>query len=149
MATDRRMNAKPTTARVPFPAWPGVISVVAALACAVVLFLFDPSRYPFYPRCLFHQWTGWNCPGCGSTRAMYQLLHGHLVTALRCNALLILSLPVAAVYGVRQFFRWRAGLPVSFPAVQPRGIFLFFGVLVVFTIVRNIPVAPFIYLSPP
>jgi hypothetical protein len=144
------MMAKPNTARVPFPAWPGVVSLAAAaMGCAAVLFLFDPSQYPIYPRCLFHQWTGWNCPGCGSLRGMHQLLHGHLVMALRCNALLILSLPVAAVYTVRQFFRWRAGLPVSFPAVRPGAIFLVLGVLAVFTVIRNIPIAPFIYLSPP
>ncbi len=143
------MNAKPNTERAPFPAWPGIVSVMVALGCAAVLFLFDPSHYPFYPQCLFHRWTGWNCPGCGSLRAMHQLLRGHVVTALRCNALLILSLPVVAYYGARQFLRWRKGLPMSFPVVSPRGIFIVLGVLVVFTIVRNISVAPFIYLSPP
>src|ERR1700722_3214681 len=99
------MNTKPATARVPFPAWPGIISLTAMFGCAAVLFLFNPSQYPFYPRCLFHQWTGWNCPGCGSTRAMYQLLHGHLAMAMRCNVLLILSLPFVAVYGGGRFFR--------------------------------------------
>jgi hypothetical protein len=144
------MIAKPNTARVAFPAWPGVITMAAmALGCVVVLFLFDPSRYPFYPQCLFHRLTGWNCPGCGSLRGMHQLLHGHVLTALRDNALLMLSLPVLAVYSVRQFLRWRAGLPVAFPAIRPNAIVLFLGVLVVFTIIRNIPCAPFIYLSPP
>jgi hypothetical protein len=144
------MNAKSSTARVPFPVWPGIIGLlVIGLGGAVVLFLFDPSQYPIYPRCLFHQVTGWNCPGCGSLRGLHQLLRGHIVMALRCNALLILSLPVLAVYGVRQFLRWRAGLPVSFPVIRPREIFLVLGVLVVFTIVRNLPFAPFIYLSPP
>jgi Protein of unknown function (DUF2752) len=82
-------------------------------------------------------------------RAMHQLLHGHLLAALRDNALLMLSLPVAAVYALRQFFRWRAGLPVLIPTTGVRGILLLVGVLVAFTIVRNIPVSPFIYLSPP
>ena len=144
------MNAKSSAARVPFPVWPGIISLlVIGLGGAAVLFLFDPSQYPIYPRCLFHQVTGWNCPGCGSLRGLHQLLRGHVMTALRCNALLILSLPVLAVYGGRQFLCWRAGLPVSFPVVRPRAILIVLGVLVVFTIVRNIPFAPFIYLSPP
>jgi hypothetical protein len=98
---------------------------------------------------MFHQFTGWNCPGCGSLRGMHQLLHGHLALALRCNALLILSLPVAAVYAMTQFFRWRAGRPVWFPAVRPGAVLWILGVLVLFTVVRNIPCAPFIYLSPP
>ena len=29
------------------------------------LFTFDPARYAFYPRCLFHATTGLHCPGCG------------------------------------------------------------------------------------
>jgi hypothetical protein len=144
------MIAKPAAARAPSAVWPGIIAMaVMALGCAAVLFLFDPSLYPIYPQCLFHRLTGWNCPGCGSTRALHQLLHGHVSAALRCNALLILSLPCVAYISLRQFFRWRAGLPVIFPAIRPGWMVLFLGVLVVFTILRNLPFAPFIYLSPP
>jgi hypothetical protein len=126
-----------------------VVMAAMALGCAAVLFFFDPSQYPIYPRCLFHRLTGWNCPGCGSLRAMHQILHGHLMAALRCNALLILSLPCVAVFSLRQFFRWRAGLPVVFPRIRPAAMVLILGGLVVFTILRNLPFAPFIYLSPP
>jgi hypothetical protein len=144
------MIAKPAAAHAPSPAWPGIIAMAAiSLGCAAVLFWFDPSQYPIYPQCLFHRLTGWNCPGCGSTRAIHQLLHGHLTAALRCNALLILSLPFVAVFSLRQFMRWRAGLPVVFPKMRPATVAWFIGVLVLFTILRNIPGAPFIYLSPP
>ncbi len=144
------MIAKPTAARVPAFTRPGIIGLAAVvLGGAAVLFWFDPSRYPFYPQCLFHRWTGWNCPGCGATRAMHQLLHGHVTAALRCNALLILSLPWLAFLALRQFSRWRAGLPVVLPAVRPGVAVVFLWVLVLFTVLRNIPCAPFIYLSPP
>ena len=54
-----------------------VVLVAAALGSGAVLFFFDPAKHGFYPVCVFHALTGWNCPGCGATRAAYQLLHGH------------------------------------------------------------------------
>lgn len=144
------MIAKSSAARAPFPAWPGILCLgLMALGGAVMLFLFDPTRYPFYPVCLFHRLTGWNCPGCGSLRAMHQLLHGHWITALRCNAVLMLSMPCLAFLSLRWLVRWRAGLPLVFPVVRPSWIAMFLGGLAIFTILRNVPGAPFIYLSPP
>lgn len=40
-----------------------------------------------FPRCTFHLATGYPCPGCGSTRAMLQLSHGHVLDALTFNPL--------------------------------------------------------------
>ncbi len=59
---------------------------------ALVLFFFDPSRFHFYPVCVFHQATGLLCPGCGGLRAVHQLLHGHLYEAFRFNPLVFLGL---------------------------------------------------------
>lgn len=39
------------------------------------------------PPCLFHWATGWPCPGCGSTRALRQFVHGHLGAAFVFNPL--------------------------------------------------------------
>lgn len=143
------MIAKPA-ARIPFPAWPGIVVLAfALLGSLAMLFLFDPTRHPFYPVCLFHRWTGWNCPGCGSLRAMHLLLHGHVLAALRDNILLIVALPCLAGYSVRCLLRWRTGEPMILPAVRPKTILWFIGLLIVFTFIRNIPCAPFIYLSPP
>ena len=68
----------------------GATMSLVALA-AGVLFCFDPNRYPFYPLCFFHRATGLLCPGCGSLRALHQLLHGNLATAFHFNALLVSS----------------------------------------------------------
>jgi len=51
--------------------------MLAALAGGLVLFLFDPSQYHFYPRCVMYTTTGLLCPGCGSQRALHHLFHGH------------------------------------------------------------------------
>src|SRR5258706_6833703 len=86
-----------------------------AIGCsAVVLFLFNPARHSFYPFCLFHQTTGLLCPGCGSLRALHQLLHGHIAAALHFNALLVLSIPVIGWVAVRYTVRRLKGEPQSF-----------------------------------
>src|ERR1051325_5565383 len=64
------------------------------------LFLFNPASpsNQFFPKCPFRFITGLQCPGCGSTRAFYQLLHFHPVAAFKLNLLFILTLPFL-VYG--------------------------------------------------
>ncbi len=63
------------------------------LAAAVYLFMFEPGRTGLFPVCLFRLVTGYTCPGCGSTRAMHQLLHGHVVAAFMLNPFLLLAIP--------------------------------------------------------
>lgn len=54
-----------------------------AAACAVLLLAGDPSRSGWLPECLFYKTTGFLCYGCGSTRALHALLHGHWLDSLR------------------------------------------------------------------
>lgn len=127
--------------------WLAVALPVAAVV--LVLFLFNPSHYPFYPRCLLYTTTGIYCPGCGSLRALHQLTHGHLVTALRCNVLLMMSLPFVAFYCWRLASCWWAGEPLPRFTLSLGWIKLLVAVLILFTVLRNIPCAPFTYLAPP
>ena len=69
-----------------------VLLSVVLVTALVVYFLFDPATTPF-PRCPFLMLTGWQCPGCGSQRAIHSLLHLDIVAAWRYNALLVLSIP--------------------------------------------------------
>jgi len=133
----------------PRSAWWMAAALAAAAAGGVLLYLFNPSRYGFYPRCPLYVTTGLLCPGCGSQRALYYLVHGQLGTALRCNALLMLSLPFAAIYAMRCVKSSLTGAPLPQIAPRPRTVWLVTGVLTVFAILRNIPCAPFIYLAPP
>ena len=144
------MDAPPiiATAR-PRATWWLVVALLATAVAGVVFYLFNPSQYNFYPRCAMYTLTGLYCPGCGSQRALYYLVHGHLAAALRCNLLLMLSLPFAAVYAARWAVRWVTGEALPRFAPSNRAILLFGAVLVVFTILRNIHLAPFIYLAPP
>lgn len=75
-----------------------VAIALVAVAIIVIYSVFDPSIMPF-PRCVFLTLTGWECPGCGSQRALHSLLHLDIVTAWRYNALMVCAIPfVVAVF---------------------------------------------------
>jgi uncharacterized protein DUF2752 len=70
------------------------------LAGSGVLYTFSPTEHHFYPICVFHALTGWQCPGCGGTRALYHLLHLQVREALHYNALITAIAPVALAWFV-------------------------------------------------
>lgn len=73
-------------------------AVGAVLLCGLTLLyaLVDPEHTPF-PRCPFLALTGWQCPGCGSQRAIHDLLHGHITQAWAHNAMLIIAIPILII----------------------------------------------------
>jgi hypothetical protein len=74
--------------------WALSATCISAIAAgAVILYRFDPATAHFYPHCVFHDLTGLQCPGCGTTRALHHLLHGDVAGAFRLNAMLFLGLP--------------------------------------------------------
>ena len=116
----------------------GLILLAAATACAVVL-RFPPGSPAAnrLPKCLFHEWTGLYCPGCGGTRALYALLHGDLKTSLHENLLLIPAALTAAALIVRPRIALRRPVAIAIIAV-----------IVGFAVLRNIPCEPFTALAP-
>lgn len=120
----------------------GSVGILAAVpAFCVVLYLFDPARGG-YPLCLFKLWTGLDCPGCGTLRALHQLLHGNLGRALDHNVLTVAALPLAAyaiASAVMILVRGR-GLPQILRS--PVTGWVLVGVIMGFWLIRNIPVYP-------
>jgi len=70
----------------------------AAVGGCAVLYGFPPREYSFYPRCPFFALTRHYCPGCGATRAIAELLHGHFAAALHFHAAVTVLLPFVAAY---------------------------------------------------
>lgn len=124
----------------------GVRTIARALAplaivtfAVTVLLRFPPAHYGFYPQCPIHEYLHLECPGCGATRALATLLHGHLAEALRFNALVTLLLPVAAVYAILGYSRFLQRRPLRLPQTPPISIYFACVLALLFTIVRNLP----------
>jgi hypothetical protein len=113
----------------------------------MVLFLFNPAQHSFYPFCIFHRSTGLLCPGCGSLRALHQILHGNFATALRFNALLVVSLPVAGLFLAGFVVRKLKNQPASL-TISTVWLWWALGVMLAFGILRNLPFAQALWLAP-
>ena len=122
-----------------------IILGAAAIGAMAVVFFFDPAKNNFYPVCLFHKLTGLNCPGCGATRALFALLHGHILRALHDNALFIFSLAALMVWGAPFVWRKWRHQPAQFN-LPPKFLWTFLAVAFLFAVLRNLPA--FAFLSP-
>ncbi|QUR66161.1 DUF2752 domain-containing protein [Mycobacterium spongiae] len=122
---------------------PLAVAAATTLVCAAI-WVGDPTtpNGPL-PVCPTKALLGIDCPGCGSLRMLYSLMHGDLLAAARFNALglaavgLLVWAYLAWTYGrvvgrrVRgwQHHRWAAFATLS--------------LVMIWFVVRNIPFAPF------
>ena len=112
-------------------------------AGAAYLFFFQPGRTGFFPACPFRTLTGFDCPGCGTTRGLHQLLHGHVVAAFELNPLMILILPLLG-YALIAYTRSAiTGHPMRPFNLSPRYGWLLTVVILGFWVFRNTSLYPF------
>ncbi len=77
-----------------------ILACACGIAIVVYLWACDPAVHPA-PQCLFRRLTGYDCPGCGTQRAIHAMLHGDFRAAWHYNAALLPGLAVAALYAWR------------------------------------------------
>jgi len=121
---------------------------VGACSLLIALYVWEPAENGLFPTCPFHALTGLHCPGCGSLRAIHQLLHGNVGGAFQLNPMLLLALPVAA-YAVasslcpRLRMAWASR--IASHSAGPPAILV---AIVVYWVLRNLPFEPFSWLAP-
>lgn len=79
-----------------------IVGGATAALCALALLIFyyyshDPASAPS-PKCMFKALTGWDCPGCGSQRALHAVLHGDFKAAWSFNPFVFFATPAAIFY---------------------------------------------------
>jgi Protein of unknown function (DUF2752) len=113
---------------------------LALLAAAAALLLrFPPEGSAFYPQCPIYAALHLACPGCGGTRALASLLHGHLREALHFNALVTLMLPFALGYGTGCYRRLLQDKVFRWPQPPLAAIYAATAAAGLFAILRNLP----------
>ena len=107
----------------------------AALAGCMVVGLTG-AHNPLLPVCPFTEVTGLDCPGCGLTRGVRQLVTGHPLAALDHNVLLVALVP----FVTWAWLAW-AGLVTRHPPprVGGRRAWALGAFLVAFAVLRNLP----------
>lgn len=122
---------------------PAATVAVVAAGCTVVALANPTDPDNVLPTCPTKLLFGVTCPGCGSLRMAYSLMHRDLGAAAHYNALTLVMLPLFVLgwvtwtmsrwrgYTVRSWQHWR-WTPAVFTAVYA-----------VWFVIRNIPVEPF------
>jgi hypothetical protein len=127
------------------PTW---LAPVAILACFGGAAAYVLSREPVdgagdVTTCLLKLTTGFDCPGCGGTRAFYYLVQGNIPAAARHHLVFVFAVPFLIyaylMWAGNRVFRWR--LPQLRPG--PLALVVFLISLGIYTVMRNLPWAPF------
>lgn len=92
------------------------------------------------PPCPFHLLTGYNCPGCGTTRMLEALLSGNIAAAFSFNPFFFLAAVVTPIFFIWFFIRsflkeWRP-LHIDW---HKRSWLLLLILFLLFGVVRNTP----------
>ncbi|MDZ7963042.1 MAG: DUF2752 domain-containing protein [Aulosira sp. DedQUE10] len=123
------------------------LSGIIVLA-AIVLYFFNPSNSSIYPPSPFRALTGLYCPGCGTLRALHQLLHGHILKAFNLNPLMMLAMPYLLYSYVSYSAPVILGEKIPQVFIKPTWIWLVLKIILGYWVLRNIPFAPFSWLAP-
>lgn len=104
-----------------------------------VLLRFPPAQNGFYPQCPIYRSLHLLCPGCGATRALVALLHGHISEAMHLNGLTTVLLPIAVIGGVRWYCRYVRRKADHWPQLSSAAIYATLAAAMIFTVLRNLP----------
>jgi hypothetical protein len=118
------------------------ITFVLLIGLIIIYKIFNPNGNDFFPKCIFHELTGYKCPGCGSQRAIHHLLNFDIATAISENILLVLAIPYIIIGFIfdliknpsNKIIKWKKFL------FGKKAIILIFVVIILFWVLRNIPV---------
>lgn len=122
---------------------PLAVAAATTLACAAI-WVGDPTTpHGPLPVCPTKALLGIDCPGCGSMRMLYSLMHGDLPAALRFNALGLVAVALLVwAYGAWTYGRLAARRIGSWQRQRWSAV-VTLALVSAWFVVRNIPFAPF------
>src|SRR5436190_14173394 len=134
-------RAEPTVvARLAVPG--GILAAVAGAFAYVGT--VDPNQPGHYPVCPLYRITGLYCPGCGGLRSAHAFIHGDFLAALQDNAMAVVGYLGFAVLCTVWVVRAARGRPLRL-ALGPAHLWTLGTLLLVFTVVRNLPLGGWLH----
>jgi Protein of unknown function (DUF2752) len=131
------------------PRWFGPLAILVCFGGGVFYTLaLNPTESGAFssPTCIVKLTTGFDCPGCGGTRAFWYLLHGDIPAAARSHILAVFAAP----YLVYLFIAWSGntvfGWKIPYLRVTPKVLSFFLAFWGIFTVARNLPWPPFTWM---
>lgn len=116
------------------------VVIIFLVILAILYKTYNPDGNNYFPKCPFKVLTGFECPGCGSQRAIHHLLNFEVLGAFKENPLLVLSIPYLLVgitfdlikHPGNKALKWRKIL------YGEKAIYILLAIIIAFWILRNI-----------
>ena len=108
-----------------------IVEILVLLLVSLYYF-FNPTVSNFFPKCPFHTITGLYCPGCGSQRAIHDLMHLNIFEAINHNALMFFAFTFGIglyLYSKKKFYDL---------IYHPKSPLIIFGIIFLFGVLRNL-----------
>lgn len=122
--------------------------LLASVSIVSLFYFWNPANNIIFPKCLFYSVTNLYCPGCGSQRAIHQILHGHILIGLKYNYLIGFLVLVLCyqlyVFILQNYFHKNLKNLLH----KPLATKLILVVVMLFWVLRNINFYPFSLLAP-
>ena len=116
----------------------------------IVLYFFDPATSSnIYPPSLSREWGGVYCAGCGTLRALHQLLHGNWRTAFRLNPLILIFIPYFFYWIIPYFYKYFYEIKMYEIKYKKEQILMFSVITLIYGILRNTSYTALSWLVPP
>lgn len=123
------------------------ILFIIIISLSIILYYSLNRRYNFSIPCIFHEITGYYCPGCGITRCLFSLLEGNIYKAFMYNQLVFILLPFLILYMIYNIYIYIFNKENKVIKKIPNSIFIILlCIVIVFGILRNLNCFP--YLRP-
>ena len=129
--------------------WIKWIMLLFVFTGILIYFYFNNPATTLYPPCPFLFLTGYYCPGCGTSRAFHQILHGNFINAFNLNPLMVICIPfVAYLFICLLEPKVKEKCRISKLVFNTTFLKTMLGIILVYWIARNIEIYPFTLLAP-
>lgn len=128
------------------PRWTAPLMMAVCLTGGVAYTLLThPTQSGAFdsPTCLVKLTTGFDCPGCGGTRAFWYLLHGNIPAAARSHLVVVFAAPFLLYMYVAWTLKTVAGWRLPMLRFGPRAVSIFLAAWAGYAVLRNLPWPPF------
>lgn len=116
----------------------GLLLCAAIAIAAFLYFTYNPLESEWFPKCVFHQLTGLECPGCGSQRAIHAILHGNILEGLKTNPFIIISIPYGFFLILILIFKTPFTQNLRAKLLNHKVVYLYCVIFIGWWIIRNL-----------
>ena len=116
------------------------LAITVFVLLVIIYGKFNPENSHLYPKCPFRLLTGYECPGCGSQRAVHYLLNGKIDSAIHANALLVFSIPYILLLFLAELLKSKSRFFMRLYKIlfSSKAIWMVFVIIIIWWVGRNL-----------